>query len=198
MTRLLTGGALAALLATSALAQEPEACATVRFSDVGWSDITATTAVTTTILEALGYETSIDVLSVPVTYTSLARGDIDVFLGNWMPTMEADIAPYAADGSVETVRTNLEGAKYTLAVSKSLADAGLTDFGDIAGFGASIRNISSRFAGLEVAIDERFTTRSDPPFFGSLKKVTYWRFSPARDGYVRYRTVQRMLRSPGS
>jgi glycine betaine/proline transport system substrate-binding protein len=138
MTRLLTGGALAALLATSALAQEPEACATVRFSDVGWSDITATTAVTTTVLEALGYETSIDVLSVPVTYTSLARGDIDVFLGNWMPTMEADIAPYAADGSVETVRTNLEGAKYTLAVSKSLADAGLTDFGDIADFGEQL------------------------------------------------------------
>jgi glycine betaine/proline transport system substrate-binding protein len=138
MTRLLTGGALAALLATSALAQEPEACATVRFSDVGWSDITATTAVTTTILEALGYETSISVLSVPVTYTSLGRGDIDVFLGNWMPTMEADIAPYAADGSVETVRTNLEGAKYTLAVSKSLADAGLTDFGDIAGFGEQL------------------------------------------------------------
>ena len=24
----------------------------------------------------------------------LAEGDIDVFLGNWMPTMEADIAPY--------------------------------------------------------------------------------------------------------
>ena len=106
----------------------------MRFSDVGWSDITATTAVATTILEALGYETKIDVLSVPVTYTSLSRGDIDVFLGNWMPTMEADIAPYREDGTVETVRTNLEGAKYTLAVSKSLSDAGLKDFADIAKF----------------------------------------------------------------
>ena len=53
MTRLLNGGALAALLASSALAAEPESCATVRFSDVGWSDITSTTAVATTILEAL-------------------------------------------------------------------------------------------------------------------------------------------------
>ena len=93
MKKLITAGALAALLASSALAADPESCATVRFSDVGWSDITATTAVATTILEALGYETSIDVLSVPVTYTSLSRGDIDVFLGNWMPTMESDIAP---------------------------------------------------------------------------------------------------------
>jgi glycine betaine/proline transport system substrate-binding protein len=134
MRKMLTAGALVALTATSALGAEPESCATVRFSDVGWSDITATTAVATTILEALGYETSIDVLSVPVTYTSLSRGDIDVFLGNWMPTMEGDIAAYREDGSVETVRANLEGAKYTLAVSKSLSDAGLKDFADIAKF----------------------------------------------------------------
>jgi glycine betaine/proline transport system substrate-binding protein len=134
MKHVLTAGAMAALIAAPVLAAEPEACATVRFSDVGWSDITATTAVTTTILEALGYEPEIDVLAVPVTYESLARGDIDVFLGNWMPTMEAYIAPYREDGSVETVRANLEGAKYTLAVSKSLSDAGLKDFADIAEF----------------------------------------------------------------
>ena len=98
MKRLLAGGLLAALLATSAMAAEPDSCGTVRFSDVGWTDITATTAVATTILQALGYETKIDLLAVPVTYESLARGDIDVFLGNWMPTMEADIAPYRDGG----------------------------------------------------------------------------------------------------
>jgi hypothetical protein len=97
-------------LAGSAFA---EGCDTVIFSDVGWTDITATTAATTLVLEALGYETETKVLSVPVTYTGLAEGDIDVFLGNWMPTMEADIAPYRDAGTVETIRTNLEGAKYT-------------------------------------------------------------------------------------
>jgi glycine betaine/proline transport system substrate-binding protein len=134
MRRLATA-ALAALIAAPALAAEPDSCGTVRFSDVGWSDITSTTAVATTILEALGYETKIDVLAVPVTYTSLSRGDMDVFLGNWMPTMEAYIEPYEKDGTVETVRANLEGAKYTLAVSKSLSDQGLKDFSDIAKFG---------------------------------------------------------------
>jgi ABC-type proline/glycine betaine transport system substrate-binding protein len=70
------------------------------------------------VLEALGYETdTLKVLSVPVTYTSLAEGDVDVFLGNWMPTMEADIAPYRDAGTVDTVRENLEGAKYTLATN---------------------------------------------------------------------------------
>ena len=124
----------AALTAGPVLAQEPESCGTVRFSDVGWTDITATTAVTTEILDALGYETDVKVLSVPVTYTSMANDDIDVFLGNWMPTMEADIAPYREAGTVDTVRENLEGAKYTLATTQKLYDEGLQSFGDIARF----------------------------------------------------------------
>ncbi|MHA1189890.1 MAG: choline ABC transporter substrate-binding protein, partial [Alphaproteobacteria bacterium] len=111
-----------------------ESCKTVRFSDVGWTDITATTAATTVVLNALGYEPDVKVLSVPVTYASLKNNDIDVFLGNWMPTMEADLAPYRDDGSVDTVGVNLEGAKYTLAVPQATFDAGLKTFQDIAKF----------------------------------------------------------------
>jgi glycine betaine/proline transport system substrate-binding protein len=106
-------------------------CGTVTFSDVGWTDITATTATTSVILEALGYEADVKVLSVPVTYTSMAAGDIDVFLGNWMPTMEADIAPYREAGTVETIRANLLGAKYTLAANDAAAALGIASFGDI-------------------------------------------------------------------
>jgi glycine betaine/proline transport system substrate-binding protein len=120
--------ALALAAAGPALAD----CDTVVFSDVGWTDITATTAATTVVLDALGYETDVKVLSVPVTYTSLAKGDVEVFLGNWMPTMEADIAPYREAGTVETVRANLTGAKYTLAVNEAAAGLGIADFADIA------------------------------------------------------------------
>ncbi len=109
-----------------------EGCDKVVFSDVGWTDITATTAATSVVVQALGYETETKLLSVPVTYTALAEGDVDVFLGNWMPTMEADIAPYREAGSVETVRTNLEGAKYTLATNEAGAALGIKDFADIA------------------------------------------------------------------
>ncbi len=120
--------AAAIFAATGALAE----CDGVTFADVGWTDITATTAATTLVLDALGYETDVKVLSVPVTYTSMAGGDIDVFLGNWMPTMEADIAPYAEAGTVKTVRANLEGAKYTLVANKAAADMGIATFADIA------------------------------------------------------------------
>jgi glycine betaine/proline transport system substrate-binding protein len=127
-TLLMTGAALLALTGAAVA----EGCDKVTFSDVGWTDITATTAATTLVVEALGYETETKVLSVPVTYTGLSEGDIDVFLGNWMPTMEADIAPYRDNGTVETVRTNLEGAKYTLATNEAGAALGIKDFKDIA------------------------------------------------------------------
>uniref|UniRef100_UPI002E17D31C glycine betaine ABC transporter substrate-binding protein n=1 Tax=Vibrio anguillarum TaxID=55601 RepID=UPI002E17D31C len=72
-------------------------------------------------------------------YSSMANGDIDVFLGNWMPTMEGDIAKYREAGTVETLRANLEGAKYTLAVPKYVYDAGVHSFADIAQFSDKFR-----------------------------------------------------------
>ncbi|NDV99959.1 choline ABC transporter substrate-binding protein [Salipiger sp. PrR002] len=127
MKLVLTTSALA-LCATAAAAD----CSKVKFSDVGWTDITATTAATSTVLKALGYDTETRVLSVPVTYVSLEEGDMDIFLGNWMPTMEGDIAPYREAGTVDTVRANLEGAKYTLATNAAGAALGIKDFADIA------------------------------------------------------------------
>ncbi|XYK82436.1 MAG: choline ABC transporter substrate-binding protein [Labrenzia sp.] len=133
-TKLVSGLVLGLMMTGTSLAAEPESCKTVRFSDVGWTDITATTAATTVVLDALGYDTEVKILSVPVTYASLKNKDIDIFLGNWMPTMEGDIKAYREDGSVETVRANLEGAKYTLAVPQYTYDKGLKSFQDIAKF----------------------------------------------------------------
>jgi len=134
-TLALTGLVLAfAASAPAARAADPASCQTVRFADVGWTDITATTASVSTLLSALGYKPKTDVLALPVTFASMKNKDIDVFLGNWMPTMEADLAPYKKDGSIETVRVNLEGAKYTLAVPTYLYDQGLKSFADIAKF----------------------------------------------------------------
>lgn len=39
-----------------------ENCNTVTFSDIGWTDITATTAVSAVILDALGYDTEVKLL----------------------------------------------------------------------------------------------------------------------------------------
>ncbi|WP_230173387.1 choline ABC transporter substrate-binding protein [Rhizobium sp. CECT 9324] len=116
---------------TPANAADPDSCTKVRFSDVGWTDITATTATAAVVLKAIGYEPEITVLSVPVTYQSLKNKDIDVFLGNWMPAQEKDVKPYLDDKSVESLGANLEGAKYTLATNAKGAELGIKDFSDI-------------------------------------------------------------------
>ena len=102
------------------------------------------------ILEALGYETETKVLGVPVTYEGLASGDVDVFLGNWMPTMESNIAPYRDAKTVDTVRANLEGAKYTLATNAVGAGLGIADFKDIAAHAADLDN---KIYGIEAGND---------------------------------------------
>ena len=126
MTGIFALAAAVALAASGAFAGDPETCKTVKFSDVGWTDITSTTAIAAEILTALGYTPKVTVLSVPVTYTSMKNKDIDVFLGNWQPSMENDRKPYVEDKSVVVIGANLpEGAKYTLAVPNYTFDKGL-------------------------------------------------------------------------
>lgn len=127
--------ALALGLAAAPALADDAACKAVRFSDVGWTDITSTTAVASVLLEALGYHPTSTLLSIPVTYVSMKAGDIDAYLGDWQPSMEVDRQPYLDDGSVEVVSTNLTGAKYTFAVPDYVAAEGVTDFADLDEFG---------------------------------------------------------------
>ena len=134
--RVLAAGVVAALVSSTlpTVAQESEGCEAPRFSDVGWTDISATTAVAGMILETLGYEPKVDILSVAVTYEALPRGDIDIFLGNWMPLQVPIQKPLVDAGKIEVVRTNLEGAIIGLAVPKAAYDVGLKTYADIAKF----------------------------------------------------------------
>ena len=92
-----------------------------------------------------------EVCETLLTRNGLKGKDIDVFIGNWMPSMEADIKDYAADGSVEVVGANLPtGAFYTLAVPEYTWNKGLKDFKDIAKFKDSLK---AKFIGIESGND---------------------------------------------
>ncbi|MHA6495009.1 choline ABC transporter substrate-binding protein [Pseudomonas borbori] len=145
---LLKTSLLAAALSTSLLAQagDPPSCNMVRFSDVGWTDLITTNAVTRLLLSELGYRSQVKRLSVPETYSALREKEIDVFLDTWLPSSEKDICPYLDDGSVELLAVNLEGAKYTLAVNQAAYDAGLKDFADIGKFS---KQLDSKIYGIE-------------------------------------------------
>lgn len=118
-------------LSTPTLAADPESCKTIRLSDPGWTDITATNGVASVLLEAIGYQPEVKTLAVPIGYQSMKNGEIDVFLGNWMPAQQAFIDDLNAAKAIEVLNKNLEGAKFTLAVPTSMADKGVKDFADL-------------------------------------------------------------------
>jgi glycine betaine/proline transport system substrate-binding protein len=140
LTRLCLGILL--LIATSGVraAADPAQCRNVRFGVVGFSDVTAVTAITAEILKQLDYSPTTVNLAVPVIFASLQTRNLDVFLGNWMPAQEGDIRPYLANGSVEVLGANLENARFTLAVPQYLYDAGLKDFASIERFASQLDN----------------------------------------------------------
>ncbi|MBP5981214.1 MAG: choline ABC transporter substrate-binding protein [Halomonas sp.] len=135
--------------AVPAMAQADD-CSRIRFAEVGWTDITATTALASEVLEALGYEPRVDTVSVPIAYAGMRNNDFDVFLGNWMPSMASISDPYIESGDVERLVANLEGAKYTLAVPQYVYDAGVTSVNDLA---AHADQFNHRVHGIEAGND---------------------------------------------
>lgn len=120
--------------ASAAFSADPETCRVVRMAEPGWNDLAFTTGIASTLLKALHYQPQSQLLGIDVIYTSLKSKDLDVFLGYWDPAMVNYYKPYKEDGSVEKVRTNLVGAKYTFAVPTYVWEAGVKDFSDLQKF----------------------------------------------------------------
>ena len=123
--------ALAGLSGT-AFAADPAACETIRLSDPGWTDITSTNSVASVLLEGLGYQPDVKTMSVPIGYEALKTGNLDVFLGNWMPSQQKFRDDLDQAKAAEVIVKNLEGAKFTLAVPNYVASEGVKDFTDLA------------------------------------------------------------------
>lgn len=134
-TRFAFAAALA-LMGSAGLAMADGAeCRSVRLSDPGWTDITATNGVASVVLSALGYAPDVKTLSVPIGYESIKTGELDAFLGNWMPAQKAFIDDLNKAGAIEVLNRNLTGAKFTLAVPASTAAKGIKSFADLAAHG---------------------------------------------------------------
>ncbi|MEO6921253.1 MAG: choline ABC transporter substrate-binding protein [Collimonas sp.] len=133
-TFLLTLAVLIICGSQSALSAEADACKLVRMADPGWSDITATNAAAGIVLGALGYEQKVDHLSVPITFIGLKKGQIDVFLGNWMPAQKPLMEAQLKQGAFDILHANLAHAKFTLAVPAYVAAAGVKSFSDLVRF----------------------------------------------------------------
>ncbi|KSW25012.1 MULTISPECIES: choline ABC transporter substrate-binding protein [unclassified Pseudomonas] len=118
-------------LAGQAAQAEDDACATVKLADPGWTDIAVTNGVASFLLDSLGYQAKVDTLSVPITYGGLRDGQVDAFLGNWMPAQQGFHDQFIASGQVTRLAKNLEGTEFTLAVPTYVYNAGVKNFADL-------------------------------------------------------------------
>lgn len=142
--------ALAALGGQNALAEDAS-CKTVRFADVGWSDIAATTGLASVVLEGLGYKPTVTIASIPIAFAGMKKKQIDVYLGYWNPSQTPMMEPFVKAGDIKVLETpNLVGAKYTLAVPTYLYDKGLKTFADISKFE---KELQGRIYGIEPGND---------------------------------------------
>ena len=121
----------AVLLLSATHAYADTRCETVKMADPGWSDIAATNAIAGVLLSGMGYKAKIDTLAVPITFGGLKDGQVDVFLGNWMPAQQGFYDKFVANGDVVQLAKNLEGTQFTLAVPDYVWEAGVRDFADL-------------------------------------------------------------------
>lgn len=135
--------ASAALFASAAQADDQ----TLDFGVPAWPGITVKTAIAEQLLNPLGYETSTQEIGLQVVYQGIESGDIDAFLGAWLPAQRDMFNPRKESGVLVDVANNVDGAQMTLAVPEYLYEDGLQSFadlddyrdqldGDIHGFGA--------------------------------------------------------------
>jgi glycine betaine/proline transport system substrate-binding protein len=150
MKKLAVVAAVMAMGTQFALAEDAS-CKTVKFADVGWSDIAATTGMASVVLEGLGYKPTVTIASIPIAFAGMKKKQIDVFLGYWNPSMTPQIEPFVKAGDIKVLDTpNLTGAKYTLAVPTYLYDKGLKTFADIAKFE---KDLGGKIYGIEPGND---------------------------------------------
>ncbi|QNU60718.1 ABC transporter substrate-binding protein [Vreelandella titanicae] len=104
---------------------------TLDFGVPAWPGITVKTAIAEQLLNPLGYETSTQEIGLQVIYQGIESGDIDAFLGAWLPAQREMFNPRKESGVLIDVANNVDGAQMTLAVPEYLYESGIQSFADL-------------------------------------------------------------------
>jgi len=164
--------ALAATVLVCLLAVSAQAAKTISFSVPPWPGVKVKSEVVIQILEAIGYKGVQRELSPPITYTSMAAGDLDVCLAAWVPQQNPMLDPKIAEGSIEIAATNLDEASISLCVPEFVYEQGVHSLADLdkhAGkFESTIYNIEMG-TGMYQAVEEMIA--NDVAGLGDWKHV---------------------------
>ncbi|HSH57097.1 MAG TPA: ABC transporter substrate-binding protein [Halomonas sp.] len=114
-------------LASSALADDT----VLDFGVPAWPGITVKTEIASQLLSPLGYETRTQEVGLQIIYEGLKNGDLDVFLGGWLPAQNHLYFPLEKNGAITSVANNVDGAQMTLVVPDYLYAQGIQSFADL-------------------------------------------------------------------
>ncbi|MHB0775879.1 ABC transporter substrate-binding protein [Halomonas sp. WWR20] len=153
---------LAAAVSAAAVSLPAQADdATLDFGVPAWPGITVKTQIATQLLEPLGYATSHQELGLQVIYQAMETGDVDVFLGGWLPAQQNMLGPREENGDIVRITNNVDGAQMTLAVPEYVYEDGVQSFADLEAnrdrFNGQIHSFGAGSAASEIlnqAIDE--------------------------------------------
>lgn len=118
---------LAGVTTQAALADD----ATLDFGVPAWPGITVKTEIAEQLLNPLGYDTQTHEIGLQVIYQGMESGDVDAFLGAWLPAQKEMFEPRKASGVLTDVANNVDGAQMTLAVPAYLHERGIQSFADL-------------------------------------------------------------------
>ncbi|MFC7328906.1 ABC transporter substrate-binding protein [Marinactinospora rubrisoli] len=106
-----------------------------------WEDLMVENAIVGRLLTELGYDVSVEELSVPLGAQALSTGEADAYLGNWWPSQEDVFAEYIDAGSVEVLGTLVTGSSFEPAVPRYVAERlDVTSLADLAPNAAEFGN----------------------------------------------------------
>jgi len=117
---------LVGLLSGSVLAQSEEP---IMFGEGDWPGIRAKNSVVEFILENIGYEIERTTARDPIIHQGLTQGDIDVFIGSWMPQIMDMRNKYKDE--INYVTQNMTEGLYTMAVPQYVYEAGVKSHADL-------------------------------------------------------------------
>lgn len=109
---------------------------TARFVQQPWEDLEVETEISKQIFSKLGYDASIQEVSVPLGGQALSTGQADAYLGNWWPSQQPVFGKLLDDKKVEVAGTLLTGTEYAPAVPGYVVDKlGVKSLADLAQHG---------------------------------------------------------------
>lgn len=127
----LATGSAASAASTDKLTEDFD-CSTVRFGQPNWTGVSVKTATATWMLEQIGYDTKTTKASLPISYKTMANGEMDAMMAQWMPSQRSLFREFGVKASIDVVSPNLTGGRYTIAVPSYVHEAGVTSIQDLA------------------------------------------------------------------